>query len=136
MHDAVDVLEAAVSRSDPSDVLTICQKAITSAITIILRADDSSGIIGDEIARLLKLHPQAAAAAQPPAGRLVEWMVAFQFDGQQDFFLLDPVDYAPALGETGMTRYRTALADISAGLAPVPADAERWNWPDSHARFA
>jgi hypothetical protein len=136
MHDAVDALDSAVGTSDPSEVLTVCQKAIASAITVIIRADDSSGIIGDAIRRLLELHPQAAAAAHPPAGRLVDWMVAFQFDGKQDFFLLDPVDYAPALGETGMTRYRTALAGISAGLAPIPADAERWNWPDSHARFA
>ncbi|MCU1672788.1 MAG: uncharacterized protein JWN77_901, partial [Frankiales bacterium] len=106
MHDAVDVLEAAFASHDPSEVLTVTQKAIASAVTVILRADDSSGIVGDAVRRLLVLHPQVAAAARPPAARLVEWLLDFQLDGRQDFFDVDVVAYAPALGPAGVERYR------------------------------
>lgn len=106
-----------------------------SAVTVILRSDDSSGVMGDAIVRLLRLHPLAAAAAQPPATRLVEWLVTFQFDGRQDFFHLDPVAYAPALGDAGMARYRTALDKIAAGLGPPPRASARWSAPDAHTRL-
>lgn len=135
MHAAVDVLEAAVGTHAPAEVLTVTQKAIASAVTVILRADDSSGIIGDAVRRLLRLHPQVAAAARPRPAALVDWMLAFQLDGRQDFFEIDIVDYAPALGPAGVERYRAALADREAALGPAPAREERWSAPDSHTRF-
>ena len=102
MHEAVDILEAAAATNDPAEVYTVTHKALASAITVIARADDSSGIVGDACRRLLDLHPRAAAATVVPAGRLIDWMMKFQFDGQVDYFELDPVAYAPALGEKGM----------------------------------
>lgn len=55
----------------------------------------------------MELHPQAAAAAKTPVGKLIDWMVKFQFyDDEVDYFALDPVAYAPALGEVGMAAYR------------------------------
>jgi hypothetical protein len=135
MHDAVDILEAAVAAHDPGELMTVTEKAIASAVTVILRADDSSGIIGDAVGRLLLLHPQVAAAAHPPARRLVDWLLDFQLDGRQDFFDIDIVAYAPALGPAGVERYRAALEQRAAQLGPAPADADRWSTPDSHERF-
>jgi hypothetical protein len=135
MHDAVDVLEAAFASHDPSEVLTVTQKAIASAVTVILRADDSSGIVGDAVRRLLVLHPQVAAAARPPAPRLVDWLLDFQLDGRQDFFDVDVVAYAPALGPAGVERYRAALEERAARVGPASADAHRWSSSDSHTRF-
>src|SRR5689334_12158913 len=68
MHEAVDILEKAVGNEDPKTVFAVTQKAIASGLKVILRADDSSGIIGDAIGRLLALHPRAAALARPPVG--------------------------------------------------------------------
>jgi hypothetical protein len=102
MHEAVDNLEAAIPTTDPDEVYAVTHKALASAIKVIARADDSSGIIGDACRRLLELHPTVAAAAQVPAGSLVDWMVRFQFDGDVDYFEIDPVAYAPALGKSGM----------------------------------
>jgi hypothetical protein len=137
MHDAVEVLEAAAASHDPSEVLTVTQKAIASAVTVILRADDSSGIIGDAVRRLLVLHPQVAEAARPPAARLVEWLLDFQLDGRQDFFDVDVdvVAYAPALGPAGVERYRAALEERAARLGPAATDEHRWSSSDSHTRF-
>lgn len=135
MHDAVDVLEHALGSEDPATVYAVTHRALASATKVIARADDSSGIIGDACRRLLDLHPKAATAARVPAGKLVDWMISFQFDGDVDFFELDPVAYAPALGEKGMTKYRTRLGEIADSLEPVPAGTERWNMPDGHERW-
>lgn len=135
MHQAVDVLEDAAGHADPAEVFTVTQKAIASALKVIARADDSSGIIGDACRRLLRLHPIVAARAQAPAARLVDWMIALQFDGEVDYFELDPVAYAPALGDLGMARYRRKLDEIAAGLGPRPSEDERWSTPHRHEWF-
>ncbi len=132
MHEAIDLLEQAIPTEDPAVVFTVTQKAITSAITVIARADDSSGIIGDACQRLLNLHPVAAAAAKVPMAKLIDWMIKFQFDSEVDYFELDPVAYAPALGDIGLVRYRAKLAEIAAGLGIQPSPSERWNSPNSH----
>jgi len=50
----------------------------------------------------LSSTPTVDAAAQVPAGTLADWIVRFQFDGDVDYFKLDPVAYAPALGKSGV----------------------------------
>jgi hypothetical protein len=135
MHQGVDVLEAAVPGTDPSQVYSVTHKALASAVKVIARADDSSGIIGDACRRLLALHPRAAAQARIPAGRLVEWMITFQFDGDVDYFELDPVAYAPALGENGIAAYRAKLDERRASLPQPPAPSPSWSVPDRHERW-
>ncbi len=135
MHDAVDILEASMASTDPQEVYKVTTKAIASAMKVIARADDSSGIIGDACRRLLALHPVAARAAHAPAAPLVKWMIAFQFDGDVDYFELDPVAYAPALGELGIARYRKELTAVEARLGPRPSEDARWSGPHSHEWF-
>jgi hypothetical protein len=135
MHDAVQLLREAVNTEDPATVLTVTQKAIASSMSVIMRADDSSGIIGDACRSLLDLHPVMAARAQPPTSKLVDWMIRFQFDNDCDYFHIDPVAYAPALGELGMAAYRKRLAEIEARLGPYPSEDDRWNSPHSHDWF-
>ena len=135
MHEAVDLLEAAQD-APPAQRLTVCQKAIVSAVAVILKADDSSCIISHAVRRLLSLHPQVAAQAQPPVARLVDWLIAFQFDGKQDFFEIDPVAYAPALGDLGLKRYRDQLQRLRAELGSEPGERDRWSAPGGHTRFA
>lgn len=135
MHEAVDILEAAAATTEPTEVYAVTHKALASAIKVIARADDSSGIIGNACRRLLDLHPEAAAAAGVPSVKLVDWMMTFQFDGDVDYFELDPVAYAPALGEKGMASYRARLDEVRAALGPEPAESQRWSMPDRHERW-
>jgi hypothetical protein len=135
MHDAIDILESALPTTDPAEAYAVAHKAVTSAITVIARADDSSGIIGDACRRLLELHPKAAAAAKAPTAKLIDWMLKFQFEGDVDYFTLDPVAYAPALGDLGIARYRARLAEIEAALGPHPTEEERWRSKHSHEWF-
>ncbi len=134
MHDAIDLLESELHTVDPAEAYTVTHQALASAIKVIARADDSSGVIGDACRRLLELHPWVAADAHVPPAKLVKWMMKFQFDGEVDFFELDPVAYAPALGEPGLRTYRARLDEIRAALPPKP-DADTWRDPSSHARW-
>lgn len=135
MHEAVDSLQAAIPTTDPAEIYAVTHKALASSLKVIARADDSSGIIGDACRRLLELHPRAAAAARTPVGKLVDWMMKFQFDEEVDYFELDPVAYAPALGEVGMATYRMRLADVEARLGPRPSKEQRWTASHSHEWF-
>ncbi|MBC7763128.1 MAG: hypothetical protein H7201_15310, partial [Candidatus Saccharibacteria bacterium] len=60
---------------------------------------------------MLALHPGAASRAGVAPPKLVDWMIAFQFDGEVDYFELDPVAYASALGPDGSARYRARLEE-------------------------
>ncbi len=135
MHEAVAMLEKAAETADPVVVFAVTQKAIASALKVIIRADDSSGIIGDACRALVDLHPELAARAKPPFAKLADWMMAFQFDNECDYFHLDPVVYAPALGDKGMAAYRAKLAEVKASLGIRPSDDERWTTSHSHEWF-
>ncbi len=133
MHDAIDILEMEFATGDPAEVWSVTNKALASAVKVIARADDSSGIIGDACRRLLDLHPVAAAAARVTPGELIDWMIKFQFDGDVDYFQLDPVQYAPALGDKGVSEYRRRLHEIERRFGPRPV--ERWQGPNSHGWY-
>ena len=135
MHEAIDMLEAAVPTTDAAEAYAIAHAALASAIKVIARADDSSGIIGDACYRLLALHPTLAANAGVASAKLVDWMMKFQFNEEVDYFSLDPVAYAPALGARGMTMYRARLDALRATLGPPPAQSDGWSLPDRHERW-
>lgn len=135
MHQAVDILDAAMPTTDPAEFYSVTHRALTSAIKVIARADDSSGVVGDACRRLLALHPRAAAAATVPPKKLVDWMITFQFDGDVDYFTLDPVAYAPALGDAGVAAYRARLDAVRESLGPPPSGKGRFTAVDSHERW-
>ncbi len=120
MHAAVDILKASIPTTDPVEIYSVTHKALASAIKVIARADDSSGIIGDACRRLSRPPPQGSGSGSGSLtpGKLVEWML-FQFGGDVDYFELDPVAYLPALGESGMghlhSRVKTRLTPINIG---------------------
>ena len=118
MHEAIDVLEAARATTDPAEFHAVVHAALASAVKVIARADDSSGIVGDACRRLLTLHPESAADAGIAPSKLVDWMIKFQFDG-----------------DVGMKVYRARLDAVRATVGPEPAEADRWSIPDRHERW-
>ena len=138
MHEAVDLLEAALPTIDPVEAHRVTERALTSALKVLARADDSSGVIGDACHRLSPctrprrpLHPTTAAAARVPVGKLVDWMMAFQFDGIVDYFELDVVDYArpsatSVFGPTGQGWMRMPQGWVRGPAQPV-------SWSSKHA---
>ena len=71
----------------------------------MLHADDLDGTIGDLARDLLELHAQVCDEVVVDPMKLAKWMLRFSLD-DQDFFELDPVRYAGALGELGLAAYR------------------------------
>ncbi len=77
---------------------------------VILHADDSNGTIGDLARGLLEVHAVACDAGVADPVKLAEWMVRFSCD-DQDFFEVNPVRYAGALGEPGLLAYRRMIEE-------------------------
>ncbi len=75
-----------------------------------MHADDSNGTIGDLARELLEVHAQACDAGVADPVKLAAWMVRFSCE-DQDFFEVDPVRYAGALGERGLPVYRRAIEE-------------------------
>lgn len=122
-----DELRLAVARAPSSELVVLLERAIGHVVKVILRADDSNGTIGDLARGLLELHAQACDAGVADPVKLAAWMVRFSCQ-DQDFFEIDPVRYATALGEPGLAAYRRAIA----ARADDRSFAVRW----AHERLA
>jgi hypothetical protein len=74
-------------------------------VRVILKADDSDGMIGDLARELLDIHAMACDAGVADPIKLARWMIRFTVD-DQDLFAADPVRDAGELGELGLAAYR------------------------------
>ncbi|WP_425954809.1 SWIM zinc finger family protein [Xylanimonas sp. McL0601] len=135
---------AELAETATPELLPLVERAVTLVVRTILRADDSSGMIGDVVAQLLEAHRAAAAGLHGTLDakarrRLATWLHKFMFDGKQDFFVVDVDRYATALGEVGVAHY-AALVDKSAAAAGLTeadlADRRRFRSPASEVRYA
>ena len=118
-------LELAVRTAPSRQLVELLQRAVGHVVKVIQRADDSSGLIGDLVRDLLDLHAGSCDAGVADPVKLAAWMIRFRFT-DQDFFDVDPVRYAAALGEAGLAAYRSALDQIEdAGAYGVQYVRER-----------
>jgi len=101
----VEAIGEAADSSPTADLVLLVERAIGHVVKVILKADDSDGLIGDLARELLNLHARACDAGNADPIKLARWMVRFRFD-DQDFFEVDPVRYADALGDLGLAAYR------------------------------
>jgi hypothetical protein len=105
----VEELRQRAVSSPSAELVELLERAIGHVVKVIEHADDSDGTIGDLARELLELHATACDSGVADPVRLAEWMVRFWFVDQH-LFELDPVRYQDALGETGLTAYRQAVA--------------------------
>lgn len=116
----VQLLEAAADHASP-ELLPVIERAITLVTRAILKADDSSGMIGDQVQELLDAHARAVCSSTPPLNareekRVVKWIVKYRYGGEQDFFDPDIVAYAPGLSAEGIDLYRSLITETDLGL--------------------
>lgn len=76
-----------------------------------------------------------AEMARPATAELIDWMIKFQFENECDYFAIDPVAYAPPLGDLGIARYRTKLDAVAANLGTRPSEDQRWTAPHASAWY-
>jgi hypothetical protein len=101
----IDAIRAEVERRPSPELVVEIELAVGHLVKVILHADDSDGMIGDLARDLLDLHAETCDAGVADPLKLARWMVRFCFD-DQDFFEVDPVRYASALGGLGLAAYR------------------------------
>lgn len=139
-YPVVDALAEEVATAPSAELVLLLQRAVGHLVKVILRADDSNGMIGDLCEDILELHHQTCEEGVADPQKLAKWMVRFTFD-DQDFFRIDPVEYVDALGEKGLAVYRREVAKRSE-LAEAPApetETERrfyGGFPSYAARYA
>ena len=104
-------LERAARTAPSRELIELLQRAAGHVVKVMQHADDSWGSIGDLARELLDLHARTCDAGVADPIKLAAWMVRFRF-ADQDFFDVDPVRYAAALGEEGMAAYRAAIDQI------------------------
>lgn len=105
----VDALAEAVADGSTQELVILLERAAGHVVKVILRADDSDGMIGDLAHQVLQLHATACDSGAADPVKLARWMVRFSFD-DQDFFFVDPVRYERALGDKGLAAYRREVA--------------------------
>ena len=110
----VAALAEAVETGPSRELVELVQRAVGHVVKVIVRADDSDGMIGDVARDLLELHARVCEPGVADPSKLAKWMVKFCFV-DQDFFEVDPVRYAPALGDNGLGVYRREVVARSAG---------------------
>jgi hypothetical protein len=132
-----DALADAVAAGPSRELVVVLERAVGHLVKVIPRADDSDGLIGDHARRVLELHQAACAAGVAEPVALARWMVRFTFE-DQDFFVVDPVAYRDALGETGVAAYRAEVAKRTpAGAVSRRGDDARSDRVGSYAaRYA
>lgn len=113
----IDEIWAEAERAPSRELLKLVELALDRVVKTLLRADDSSGTIGDLAQQLLEAHETVCAADVADPKALARWMVRFGFD-LQDFFVVDPVRYATALGEKGVAALRQAVEERSQAADP------------------
>jgi hypothetical protein len=106
----VDELRLVAASSPSRDLVAVVERAIGHVVKVIMHADDSNGTIGDLARELLEVHAEACDAGVAEPVKLAAWMVRFSCE-DQDFFQVDPVRYAGALGEHGLLAYRRAIEE-------------------------
>ncbi|MEZ5373433.1 MAG: hypothetical protein R2704_11985 [Microthrixaceae bacterium] len=135
----VDLLAEEVADHPSPQLIALLQRAAGHLVKVIMRADDSNGMIGDLCRRVLDLHRQACESGVADRKNLARWMVKFTFK-DQDFFVVDPVEYADALGDEGLAAYRRAVAKASdggsAGDPAAPLGGLYGGFPSYAAKYA
>lgn len=105
---AVRALSVEADINPSRELLALVERAISHVVKVIFKADDSSGSIGGLVSDLLEVHERLCDSGVADPDALVRWMVKFGFD-DQDFFAIDPVRYADALGDRGVELFRKAV---------------------------
>ena len=116
-REVASVLAEMIEAGRAADVVPLARRAVERVTDGMLRIDDSSGIIGNDLMDLTRLYAQACTAAPPDAAKLAAWLVNSRCDGPgwPDF---DLADFAPALGEAGLTEVSRLVAERRASGEP------------------
>ncbi|MDP9797467.1 tetratricopeptide (TPR) repeat protein [Catenuloplanes nepalensis] len=142
-REVADGCERLLDAGEAARAVPLLRKAVDRMTRALMYLDDSSGIVGDDLRRIMTLYARACAAAPPKPASLAKWLVDLACDGPGwPRVLLS--EFAGALGDRGADevarlveeRARTAdpeswasvysLRDLKEQLAEVSGDLDRY----------
>jgi uncharacterized protein DUF6880/Ku-like protein len=115
-----EACEELIAFGGAAQTVPVLRKAVDRMTRALMYMDDSSGIIGDELQKILAQYARACAAAPPKPAALADWLVTLAVDGPG----WPPIrlrDFAPALGDRGLAE----VAELVEKRAQT-ADPQSW----------
>lgn len=117
----LELLEGSID-ADPVSTFELCEYAVKRLIRLYERADDSSGMLGDRVADLARLHAravrEAGAGGVELAGRL------YRLKQKDEWNLFPLADYWDVLGAKGQAAYARRVEKAYQAL-PEPSGGRR-----------
>lgn len=101
LRDVLDHGERALENGHADTVRDQLRRAVERVTDALTKMDDSSGIVGDDLAELMALYARACTSAPPPAQRLAAWLAGMQLDGP-GWPKVRLRDFAAPLGHAGL----------------------------------
>ncbi|MGK5497865.1 SWIM zinc finger family protein [Streptomyces sp. URMC 125] len=109
--EAASALRALTADGQATQAAGLAEEAIRVLGKAYREIDDSDGVVGEAAAAVAEAHVEACGVARPDPDRLAEWLVGTVLDDRDDVTDLDPLDYADALGPSGLARLRRLAAE-------------------------
>lgn len=120
-RELADACERLIGSGRSASAVPVLRRAVDRMTSALQYLDDSSGIVGDDLQRLMGLYARACTAAPPTPNSLAGWLVKLEFDGPGWPRILLR-DFAGALGERGLAELERLVAERVA-----TADPESWS---------
>ncbi|MER7370580.1 DUF6880 family protein [Nonomuraea wenchangensis] len=120
VREVIDHGERALRNGQAGAVCDGLRSAVERVAGALATIDDSSGIVGDDLAELMRLYARACGDAPPPPQALAAWLVGMWLDGP-GLPRVAVRDFAPALGPDGL--------DACAGLVEERCSGARRGSP-------
>jgi hypothetical protein len=108
--DVLDVVEQLISSGHAAEARALARRAVERITESLLLIDDTSGVVGAACQRALTLYARGCTAARPNSAKLAGWLFRLQLHSP-GWPTVKLSDFADALGDAGMSAYRTLLAD-------------------------
>jgi hypothetical protein len=110
----LDTVEKLVAGGHAAEARPLARRAVERISESLLLIDDSPGSVGAACQRALTLYARACVLARPNAIKLAGWLFQLQLNSP-GLPVVTIADFAPALGESGLTNYRALVDEAWAG---------------------
>lgn len=115
-----DRCERLLAAGEAATLVAVLRKAVDRMTAALMYMDDSSGIVGDDLAVVMRLYARACTAAPPNPQALAAWLVKLECDGP-GWPRIKLREFTAALGDSGLAHLR-ALVEQRAAVA----DPDSW----------
>ncbi len=112
VQEVLDEVEKVLEAGEPDAAAPALKTALTRVRTLTLRADDSSGALGDACQRAADLYAKACRQGHPDPVRLARWLVKFRCEspGWPNQRL---AQFVPAWDDKALAAYRAGVQEAS-----------------------